>query len=266
MSVDATKWAWLQQIKSSHKLVLLALADRAGEDNECWPSVSRLEKDTGLDRKTIMSAIQSMENDGILTVFRIQGAGNKYKLMGVDNRETNTKNGTSLNGRTSAKKGTASSTKIGTSTGIGTSTRNGTTPVPKTGQGSTKNGTTTSTKNGIQNLKEEPINNLKGNLKDIAILAEFGIGQDLAKDFITHRKKHKAAISKTVLNGFQRESDIAGISINDAIRISIERGWRGFKAEWIKNSQQPLAQNYRSNPAARTANNIAVLQDFIDGN
>lgn len=254
MSVDATKWAWLQQIKSSHKLVLLALADRAGEDNECWPSVSRLEKDTGLDRKTIMSAIQSMENDGILTVFRIQGAGNKYKLLGVDNRETSTKNGT------------ASSTKNGTSTGIGTSTRNGTTPVPKTGQGSTKNGTTTSTKNGIQNLKEEPINNLKGNLKDIAILAEFGIGQDLAKDFITHRKKHKAAISKTVLNGFQREADIAGISINDAIRISIERGWRGFKAEWIKKSQQPLAQNYRSNPAARTANNIAVLQEFIDGN
>ena len=55
------------------------------------------------------------------------------------------------------------------------------------------------------------------------LLANFGIEGDLAKDFINHRKNKKASITKTVLDGFQREADKAGISIIDAVTISIEQ-------------------------------------------
>ncbi|WP_443090338.1 hypothetical protein ACTUM6_03330 [Basfia succiniciproducens] len=64
------------------------------------------------------------------------------------------------------------------------------------------------------------------------LLAEFGIDGQLAEDFITHRKACKATITKTALDGFQREADKAGIPIQEAVAISIERGWRGFKASW----------------------------------
>ena len=43
MSLDATLWAWKQKLKPAQKLLLLSLADRAGENMECYPSVKRLE-------------------------------------------------------------------------------------------------------------------------------------------------------------------------------------------------------------------------------
>jgi len=78
------------------------------------------------------------------------------------------------------------------------------------------------------------INNATSVAKNLEklILIDFEISEDLQEDFLKHRKSLKAPITKTVLSGFQREADKAGISINDAVRISIERGWRGFKADW----------------------------------
>lgn len=109
MSLCATKWAWTQCIKSTQKLVLLSLADRADDKNNCYPSVTRLSKDTCLDRKTVIKNISTLENLGLIQVKKRFGACNYYTIK---LRETSTKNGTS--------------------TEIGTSTKNGTTPVPKT--------------------------------------------------------------------------------------------------------------------------------------
>ena len=66
----------------------------------------------------------------------------------------------------------------------------------------------------------------------VEILEQFGITGQLAKDFIAHRKAKKSVITETVLNGFRREANKAGISLVQAITISIERNWQGFKAEW----------------------------------
>jgi len=79
-----------------------------------------------------------------------------------------------------------------------------------------------------KNIKKE---NSNGSEK---LLAEFGIIDELATDFVLHRKSKKAPITKTALNGFQREAEKSGISILEAVRISIERGWTGYKAEWHK--------------------------------
>ncbi|MEF3075191.1 helix-turn-helix domain-containing protein [Methylobacter sp. Wu1] len=116
MSLDATRWAWEQSLKPSQKLLLLSLADRASETNECYPSVSRLEKDTCLDRKTIMKNIQELESLGLISVRRRVGAGNYYKLIGVKNRhseepKTSPKNGTGTKNGTSPKNGTTQSQK-----------------------------------------------------------------------------------------------------------------------------------------------------------
>lgn len=51
VSIDATCWAWTAEVQSStQRLVLLSLADRAGEEHTAWPSIERLAKDTVLDK------------------------------------------------------------------------------------------------------------------------------------------------------------------------------------------------------------------------
>lgn len=103
-------------------------------------------------------------------------------------------------------------------------------------------------KNTIQN------NNKKTTQKNsLALLAEFGIVGQLAEDFIAHRKSKQAAITKTVLVGYQRESHKAGILLAEAITISIERNWQGFKAEW----------NWRDDNVA-TATNTRKTSAFSD--
>lgn len=133
MSIDASRWAWKQAgLRPSERLVLLSLADRAGENHDCFPSISRLEKDTGLNRKTIYQALKSLEEKGVISIKKRHGAANKYRLIGVIGRhEPVPKTGHPENG-TSTKNGTP------------TSTENGTGLVPKTGP------------EPISNLSDEP--------------------------------------------------------------------------------------------------------------
>lgn len=60
----------------------------------------------------------------------------------------------------------------------------------------------------------------------------------LIDDFMLVRKKKKAVDSETAWNGFVREVDKAGLTIQQAVTICIERDWKGFKAEWIANDKQ----------------------------
>ncbi|MEJ7854789.1 helix-turn-helix domain-containing protein [Acinetobacter baumannii] len=144
MSLDASIWAFKAEVKtSSQRLVLLALADRAGESHKCYPSIKRMVKDTLLNRKTIIKVLDELEASSFIKFTgEITGNGVKvYQLIGVMGREedsvTSPKKGTSTNNGTSSNFGTGS--KNGTSTNIGTAT-------------SPKNGTETSTNIGTQNL------------------------------------------------------------------------------------------------------------------
>ncbi|WP_061716604.1 helix-turn-helix domain-containing protein, partial [Haemophilus influenzae] len=64
------------------------------------------------------------------------------------------------------------------------------------------------------------------------LLERFGITGQLAKDFITHRKTKRGAISETQLSRLQKQADKAGISICEVVEICIERNWQGFNASW----------------------------------
>ncbi|MGA1037178.1 MAG: helix-turn-helix domain-containing protein [Ilumatobacteraceae bacterium] len=67
MSLRAMSWAWAQATKSSgERLVLLALADHAGEDGECWPQTGRLGEKCDLDRKTVQRHLTALDERGII--------------------------------------------------------------------------------------------------------------------------------------------------------------------------------------------------------
>ena len=108
------------------------------------------------------------------------------------------------------------------------------------------------TKNNIKNTTQNT--NKKTTQKNsLDLLAEFGIVGQLADDFITHRKSKKATITETALNGYKREADKAGITLEEAIAIAIERDWRGFNASW----------NWRGDSIA-TATNTRKTSTFAD--
>ncbi|WP_269915530.1 helix-turn-helix domain-containing protein [Acinetobacter sp. HY1485] len=131
MSLDATTWAWKAPVEtSSQRVVLLSMADRAGEDHTAYPSVARLAKDCVLNRKTVMKVADQLEELGLLQdTGKTRGNGVKvYRLIGVNGREeiplTSTKSGTCPKNGTSTKSGTATCTKSGTATSPKSGTQN----------------------------------------------------------------------------------------------------------------------------------------------
>lgn len=121
MSIDALRWAFEQQgIKATHKLVLLALADRASEDCECWPSLDRIEFDTCLNRHTICAALDGLVAAGLIEKHRRFSQSTVYRLVGVLDRASSAKNRTSAKTSTtiSAENSTTSSAKTRTLTPI----------------------------------------------------------------------------------------------------------------------------------------------------
>jgi len=97
VSIDATRWAWTAPVKnSSQRLVLLSLADRAGEHHTAWPSIDRLAKDTALNEKTVQKVILELINLG-LVIDTLERTGptkrvRVLKLNGVKGREECTSN------------------------------------------------------------------------------------------------------------------------------------------------------------------------------
>ena len=98
----------------------------------------------------------------------------------------------------------------------------------------------------IATVNHEPITNISTSLRSVdkrssrfdalAHLVSIGVEQTIASDWIQHRKAIKASPSQTAIDGIAKESERAGISLSDALAMCCQRGWRGFKAEWVANA------------------------------
>lgn len=71
MSVRALTWA-LDSIvgDKNSKLVLIALADFANENNECWPSQKRLASRAECSIDTVQRSLKKLETDGFISSVR----------------------------------------------------------------------------------------------------------------------------------------------------------------------------------------------------
>lgn len=241
MSVGATRWAWLAPVESStQRLVLLSLADRAGEHHTCFPSVARITQDTKLNRKTIMKVIGELIELGLLEDTGHKKGSTKqivvYRLLGVKTREDEELN----------------STNIGT--------------VPKTEQSQNYQETVPflppkSPKNGTRNLKgtkKESKNIIKFNFAHE--LKNLGAESQLVSDWMLVRKTKKASNTETAFNGFKRELAKSNLDVNTALKICIERNWQGFNASWLSNINLSEFQNPQ--PAPNPQNYQADMGDW----
>lgn len=236
MSVDATRWAWKAQVKNgSQRVVLLSLADRAGEHHTCYPSLERLAKDTVLNIKTVQKVILELIDLGLVADTGERKGFSKrvrvLQLIGVDSRE---------------------STQNRDDTKNGNIPKNGMKDVPKIGMNNLPN-------IGMQNLKEEPnneSNNIKEKFSFAGELKKLGAEDQLISDWLIVRKTKKASNSETAFNGFVRELKKSNLDVNTALRICIERNWQGFTASWLNNVDMSAYQVQATQPI--------IPQNFVE--
>lgn len=97
--------------------------------------------------------------------------------------------------------------------------------------------------------KENPDITLTTNHKPITnnhnISAPDGVSSEVWNDFKKLRDKQRAPITETALKGLAREAEKAKMPLQEVLQMCCERGWRGFKAEWVK-EQQTAAGNDKS--------------------
>lgn len=86
-------------------------------------------------------------------------------------------------------------------------------------------------------------------------------------DFLSHRKAKKSKVTETALNGIRREADKAGWTMEAALQEICQRGWQGFKAEWVttkgngnENSRRTLTKSER----LKRAGDAAIAELFPD--
>jgi hypothetical protein len=102
-------------------------------------------------------------------------------------------------------------------------------------------------------------------------LVSIGVDSSVASDWITTRKAKKAAVTLAAINGVEREAQKAGVSLADALAICCQRGWAGFKAEWVtdfKPAHKPTIHDERAFASAALTGKIpsnTTLKQFMEG-
>lgn len=89
------------------------------------------------------------------------------------------------------------------------------------------------------------------------------VDEQVWSDWLETRKANKAPVTQTALDGIAREAVKAGISLEAALQTMCERGWRGFKADWVQNSGATKANvsNKILNEFSENSNVIEFDQD-----
>jgi uncharacterized protein YdaU (DUF1376 family) len=72
------------------------------------------------------------------------------------------------------------------------------------------------------------------------------VTNEVWQDFLTTRKTLKAAVTQTALNNIRSEAVKAGWSMEAALSQICSRGWKGFKAEWVKTEQEKVINKPKS--------------------
>lgn len=243
MSFKAMNWAIRQKLPGTQKLVLMMLADRHNSDNgQCNPSHSRLIEDCGLARSTVIDNINKLVDAGYLKIVSRSKNGvkvpNQYSLLLSFGVQEDLKNDVFFdeNEPSETPQGVVRQSDMGS---------------PAIGQGWSGNRT------GVVRLPDEgsPANGHKPVIKPVipntapqaAVVFSCptkpdDVSPDVWQDFMTLRKAKKAPGTKTAIDGIRAQAGKAGMSLDEVLRMCCERGWTGFKADWVLN-QPAVSKN-----------------------
>tara|TARA_R110001583_G_scaffold68910_3_gene195726 strand:- start:488 stop:1285 length:798 start_codon:yes stop_codon:yes gene_type:complete len=231
MSLDATVWAWNQKVTSTQKLVLLSLADRAGENHDCWPSIDRLVENTGLNRKTVIKVIKEMVGLGLIhSQKKAFGRSNTYTLIGItEHTRSSHKVSQGIN---SPNKGTNAN-----------SPKNGTAIVPESEPLKVPKRGHKSTKESLKESKKEK------KIKKENLIDEFKEEEkELMQILIDHRQEIKAPLknvrtARMLLKKLQHYASEWDITFDDALDFWLGENWQSIDVKY----DYPFRSRDRSN-------------------
>ena len=73
------------------------------------------------------------------------------------------------------------------------------------------------------------------------------VDEQIWNDYAQVRKAKKVApITKTALAGIISQANLAGYTLNDALKICCERNWVGFKSEWVEKKKVEVTKKTNS--------------------
>lgn len=236
MSVEAISWALSQPVeRSSAKFVLVAMANCAGPDFQCWPSMGYLTEATSQDRKTVLENVKRLIEAGyIAATDGRKGKTNQVVVYQLHTPSEDTKK------RNSPKNGTVPKTEAKSPVFPAKESRFSVETVPKTGHGTIKE--TSIEPSGKQ---RQPARKRADSLP-----CPDGVTDDTWADWLLLRKAKRAPVSGTVLRQAQAEAIKAGISLEGFLRIWCARGSQGLEAAWLKPQER---QDYMSRKEAEAA-------------
>jgi hypothetical protein len=96
------------------------------------------------------------------------------------------------------------------------------------------------------------------------MLAELGVEDQPAKDWLDVRKAKRAPLTKTALEDLVREAEKAGITVNEAVTICARRSWQGFNASW---DWKGAGKSHQTPDERRMASTDRAIADWLgEGN
>lgn len=63
------------------------------------------------------------------------------------------------------------------------------------------------------------------------------VSEECWEDFLAHRKSRRAIVTQRVIDRIRSEASRAGWTLEEALNECVDRGWQGFKAEWVQKKE-----------------------------
>jgi hypothetical protein len=224
---------WKMPIPSGQKMVLLALCDNANDQGECYPSVSMLTEKCSMSQRSIFSHIDWLEKHGIVSRENRSGRSTIYH---IDPCKFCTPANSAPLQILHPTPATAAPPPL---QNLHTTPANSA-PI-------------TITEPSIESSRESSSAFRLKLQPEMRILE--GVNRQIATDFIALRKAKKSPLTETAVNGIRREAEKLGYTLERALTVCCERGWAGFKADWI------LRDEAGRGAQSRTQNKQVALEE-----
>lgn len=230
MSVDVSTACWrVTGISGTAKCVLMALADHANDAGICWPSVARLVELTCFSERAVQSALKTLVDAKVIVRSASRGTRTtEYRLTPADAApvvRTNAANAPVQQARQNTQEPHPADSA----------------PVQEARQRVQQQRLTPadSAPGTVKNHHEPSGNKRRPPKATTAAGRPDDVPEDVWKDFLAHRSKQRAIVTDRVVQEFRAEAESIGWTLAQAMLKSMQRGWRGFEAGWIKPGDLP---------------------------
>ncbi|NMU89072.1 hypothetical protein HGQ98_04145, partial [Achromobacter ruhlandii] len=251
---------WPLQMPSSQKSVLISLADNANDEGVCWPSVERIVERTCLTDRTVQKCLKWLEERAVINRQKRHKRSAVYTVT-PENYQTwrrddalpedsspENPSGEDPSGEAPSPEKSSPEKNASRPENGGALDRKNVQFRPEAASPRT-----------IKEPKEEPTRNQQGGASapdvsetqdqkstakgeggskpedtlGVKDLVAVGVDRQHAQDWLKVRKAKKAPLTLTAWDLVVEEAEKAGLSVAEAVRISAENSWAGFRASWM---------------------------------